>query len=144
MEFVREKGVTELRGIAKSFGIRVGSFSRFNSTNKEVLKKQINEYLKMSDTEIALWMQPLRALRVLLRKSGVRGPTDLINIYKEEMIQTLIDVDFTKYNPEFVKNIERITELRECLMSETQKEKVSRKQKKESVCCERKNGDVCV
>ena len=37
MEFKRKKGITELRGIAKSFGISVGTFEKYSSKNKDEL-----------------------------------------------------------------------------------------------------------
>lgn len=108
----REKGITELRGIAKSFGIKVGTFSRYNTSNKNKLEKIIDTHLRMDDTSIALWAQSLKTLKSLLRNCGKKGPNDLINIYKEGMVHDFVELDFIKYNPNFVGEIEKITDLR--------------------------------
>lgn len=118
MNFKREKGITEVRGIAKSFGIKVGNIDRFNSSNKNELIVLIAEHLKMSDVLIVLCGLPLKELRDLVRKCGLKPPVDLINIHRAKMVKALMDINFLEIVPEYKEKVENIRELREYLMSE--------------------------
>lgn len=119
MEFKRKKGITELRGIAKSLCLKVGSFEKFNLSNIDELKNLIAEHLKLSTARIVLQRLPLRDLRSMLRKSGLSAPPDLIDVHRSKMVDDLLSVDFMKTAPEhIILTINKINELREYLLCE--------------------------